>query len=38
VLVPESIGCHRARLADAGFRHVGVWLRQFNFVSLLAIR
>jgi tRNA (cmo5U34)-methyltransferase len=38
VLVPESIGRHRARLADAGFRHVGVWLRQFNFVSLLAIR
>lgn len=38
VLVPESIGRHRQRLTDAGFRHVGVWLRQFNFVSLLAIR
>jgi tRNA (cmo5U34)-methyltransferase len=38
VLVPESIGRHRRRLEDAGFRHVGVWLRQFNFVSLLAIR
>lgn len=38
VLVPERIGDHRRRLEDAGFRHVGVWLRQFNFVSLLAIR
>ena len=38
VLLPERIGNHRQRLTDAGFRHVGVWLRQFNFVSLLAIR
>jgi tRNA (cmo5U34)-methyltransferase len=38
VLVPEQVDDHRQRLGDAGFRHVGVWLRQFNFVSLLAIR
>jgi tRNA (cmo5U34)-methyltransferase len=38
VLIPETIGAHRRRLAAAGFRHAGVWLRQFNFVSLLAIR
>jgi len=38
VLVPDTIGTHEARLRQAGFRHVGVWLRYFNFVSLLAIR
>lgn len=38
VLVPETIGRHRERLTGAGFRHVGVWLRQLNFVSVLAIR
>lgn len=38
VLVPETIAEHRRRLADAGFRHVGLWLRHFNFVSLLAVR
>jgi len=37
VLVPESIPTHRARLANAGFRHVEVWLKHFNFVSLIAI-
>lgn len=38
VLVPETIACHQERLAAAGFRHAGVWLRQFNFVSLVAVR
>lgn len=38
VLIPESIATHRARLANAGFRHIGVWLRQFNFVSIVATR
>ncbi|MBT8085281.1 MAG: carboxy-S-adenosyl-L-methionine synthase CmoA [Woeseia sp.] len=38
VLVPETVASHVARLKDAGFRHAGVWLRWFNFVSLLAIR
>lgn len=38
VLIPESIATHVTRLKRAGFRHVGVWLRWFNFVSLLAIR
>ena len=37
VLVPESIPTHRARLANAGFRHVEVWLKHFNFASLIAI-
>jgi len=38
VLVPESISVHRQRLMTAGFRHVGVWLRHFNFVSLVATK
>ena len=38
VLVPESVATHRARLKAAGFKHVGVWLRYFNFVSLVATK
>jgi tRNA (cmo5U34)-methyltransferase len=38
VLVPETVKVHEQRLRDAGFRHVGVWLRYFNFVSIIAIR
>jgi len=38
VLVPETTATHLERLATAGFRHCGVWLRYFNFISILAIR
>jgi tRNA (cmo5U34)-methyltransferase len=38
ILIPESIPTHRARLRNAGFRHVGVWLRHFNFVSIVAAK
>lgn len=38
VLVPDTIETHMERLAKAGFAHSGVWLRYFNFVSLIAIR
>ncbi len=38
VLVPESIATHKDRMVKAGFKHVGVWLRYFNFVSLVAIK
>ena len=38
VLVPETVAAHRARLKKAGFSHIGVWLRYFNFVSIVAIR
>ncbi len=38
VLIPETLETHRARLSAAGFNHVGVWLRQFNFVSLVAFK
>ena len=38
VLVPESVAAHRERLATAGFAHSAVWLRYFNFVSIVAIK
>jgi len=38
VLIPESVARHRQRLADAGFSHSAVWLRYFNFVSIVAIK
>ncbi len=38
VLVPETVAAHRARLSEAGFSHSAVWLRYFNFVSIIAIR
>jgi len=38
VLVPETIAAHRARLTAAGFRHIEVWLKHFNFASIVALR
>ena len=38
VLVPETVAAHRQRLAAAGFSHSAVWLRYFNFVSIIAIK
>lgn len=38
VLMPETLETHRRRLDRAGFRHAGVLLRYFNFVTLVAIR
>lgn len=38
VLLPETVSAHRARLKEAGFSHSAVWLRCFNFVSIIALR
>ena len=38
VLIPETVAVHKQRLADAGFAHSAVWLRYFNFVSIVAIK
>lgn len=38
VLVPETVAAHRERLDRAGFAHSGIWLRYFNFVSIVAIK
>jgi tRNA (cmo5U34)-methyltransferase len=38
VLIPETVKAHRDRLKKAGFRLSAVWLRYFNFVSIIAIK
>lgn len=38
VLVPETVATHRDRLSRVGFGHSAVWLRYFNFVSIVAIK
>ncbi len=38
ILIPETLGDHRARLKEAGFDHSEVWLQCFNFASLLAVK
>jgi tRNA (cmo5U34)-methyltransferase len=38
VLIAETVATHRARLQKAGFSHSAVWLRYFNFVSIIALR
>ncbi len=38
VLVSETITEHRQRLAASGFAHTAIWLRYFNFVSIVAIK
>ncbi len=38
VLIPETVAAHRSRLKRAGFSQTAVWLRYFNFVSIIAIR
>ena len=38
VLVPETVAAHRDRLERAGFSQSAVWLRNFNFVSIIALR
>jgi len=38
VLIPEAVATHRERLERAGFSDSAVWLRYFNFVSIIAIR
>jgi tRNA (cmo5U34)-methyltransferase len=38
VLIPETVAAHRERLRAAGFTRSAVWLRYFNFVSIIALR
>ena len=38
VLIPETLAAHEARLRKAGYQHIHVWFRCFNFMSLLAVR
>lgn len=38
VLVPESLEVHQQRLARVGFECMDVWLKWFNFASIIAIK
>ena len=38
VLVPDTIETHKKRIVKAGFTHFDVWLKLFNFVSMIAIK
>lgn len=38
VLVPETLETHQLRLAKAGFDCVDVWLKWFNFASMIAVK
>jgi len=38
VLVPDTIETHKKRIFKAGFTHFDVWLKWFNFVSMIAIK
>ena len=38
VLIPEKIDTHLKRLSQAGFKDSFVWLKCFNFASLVAFK
>ncbi len=38
VLIPESPGVHKRRFLNAGFSSFDVWLKWFNFASMIAIK
>ena len=38
VLIPETLEDHLARLRDSGFKKVDIWMKWFNFASLLAVK
>ena len=38
VLIPESIETHINRVNDSGFDNAFIWLKCFNFISLVAIK
>ncbi len=38
VLIPDTIETHKNRILNAGFKTVDVWLKWFNFASMIAIK
>ena len=38
VLIPDSLAIHQSRLSRAGFLTTDVWLKWFNFASILAVK
>lgn len=38
ILIPETLDSHTIRLKKAGFNTINVWLKWFNFASVIAIK
>jgi tRNA (cmo5U34)-methyltransferase len=38
VLIPETLEDHLARLRESGFSKIDIWMKWFNFTSLLAVK
>jgi tRNA (cmo5U34)-methyltransferase len=38
VLIPDTLETHEARMRGAGFSTVDVWLKWFNFASMIGIK
>jgi tRNA (cmo5U34)-methyltransferase len=38
VLIPDTISTHEKRILNAGFSHFDIWLKWFNFTSMIAIK
>ena len=38
ILIPESLDVHRKRILTAGFSFFDIWLKWFNFSSMIAIK
>ncbi|MBF0205032.1 MAG: methyltransferase domain-containing protein [Desulfamplus sp.] len=38
ILIPETLASHTKRLKNAGFDTMDVWLKWFNFASMIAIK
>jgi len=38
VLIPDTIETHRTRILNAGFTTFDIWLKWFNFASMIAIK
>ncbi|WP_321492852.1 carboxy-S-adenosyl-L-methionine synthase CmoA [uncultured Desulfobacter sp.] len=38
VLIPETLAEHEARIHNAGFSSFNVWLKWFNFTSMIAVK
>ena len=38
VMKTDSINCHKQRLQKAGFKHLELWLQNYNFCSFIAVK
>ncbi len=38
ILIPETIASHITRLKKTGFKQIDVWLKWFNFASIIAVK